>query len=91
MNNAANAIATTVSTRALTPRQAILLALSMNTLGAFLTTEVAKTMGKGVVDPSSMDQLVVIASLVGASGWSSRTVPSWASQSALPLYWSVEL
>ncbi len=70
MNDAANAIATTVSTRALTPRQAILLARTMNILGAFLTTQVAKTMGKGVVDPSSMDQLVVIASLVGASGWS---------------------
>jgi butyrate kinase len=39
----------------------------MNILGAFLTTEVAKTMGKCVVDPGSMDQLVVIASLVGAS------------------------
>lgn len=70
MNDAANAIATTVSTRALTPRQAILLARTMNILGAFLTTEVAKTMGKGVVDPGSMDQLVVIASLVGASSWS---------------------
>ena len=70
MNDAANAIATTVSTRALTPRQAILLARTMNILGAFLTTEVAKTMGKGVVDPSSMDQLVVIAALAGASGWS---------------------
>jgi len=70
MNDAANAIATTVSTRALTPRQAILLARTMNVLGAFLTTEVAKTMGKGVVDPSSMDQLVVISALAGASGWS---------------------
>ena len=70
MNDAANAIATTVSTRALTPRQAIFLARTMNVIGAFLTTEVAKTMGKGVVDPSSMDQLVVISSLAGASGWS---------------------
>lgn len=70
MNDAANAIATTVSTRALTPRQAILLARTMNVLGAFLTTEVDKTMGKGVVDPGSMDQLVVIASLAGASSWS---------------------
>ncbi|UCE06062.1 MAG: inorganic phosphate transporter [bacterium] len=70
MNDAANAIATTVSTRALTPRQAIILARTMNILGAFLTTEVAKTMGKGVVDPSSMDQLVIIVALAGASGWS---------------------
>ncbi|HDP99376.1 MAG TPA: inorganic phosphate transporter [bacterium] len=70
MNDAANAIATTVSTKALTPRQAIALARTMNILGAFLTTEVAKTMGKGVIDPGSMDQLILIASLIGASGWS---------------------
>ena len=70
MNDAANAIATTVSTRALTPRQAIILAWTMNVAGAFLTTEVAKTMGKGVVDPGSMDQLIIISSLIGASGWS---------------------
>lgn len=70
MNDAANAIATTVSTRALTPKQAIILARTMNVVGAFLTTEVAKTMGKGVVDPSSMDQLIIISSLIGASGWS---------------------
>ncbi len=70
MNDAANAIATSVSTRALTPRQAIFLAWTLNILGAFLTTEVAKTMGKGVVDPSAMDQLVVISSLIGASVWS---------------------
>jgi PiT family inorganic phosphate transporter len=70
MNDAANAIATTVSTRALTPRQAIILARTMNVLGAFLTTEVAKTIGKGVVDPGSIDQLVVISALAGAIGWS---------------------
>lgn len=70
MNDAANAIATTVSTRALTPRQAIILARTMNILGAFLTTEVAKTMGKGVVDPASIDQLIIIAALAGASCWS---------------------
>jgi PiT family inorganic phosphate transporter len=70
MNDAANAIATTISTRALTPSQAIFLAWCMNVLGAFITTAVAKTMGKGVVDPSAMDQLVVISSLVGASVWS---------------------
>ena len=70
MNDAANAIATTVSTRALTPSQAIFLAWSMNVLGAFITTAVAKTVGKGVVDPSATDQVVVISSLVAASVWS---------------------
>jgi PiT family inorganic phosphate transporter len=70
MNDAANAIATTVSTRALTPRQAIILARTFNILGAFLTTEVAKTMGKGVVDPASMDQIIILSSLAGAIFWS---------------------
>lgn len=69
MNDAANAIATTVSTRALTPSQAIALARTMNIVGAFMSTAVAKTVGKGIVDPSVMDQVVVISSLVGACVW----------------------
>ncbi len=70
MNDAANAIATTVSTRALSPSQAILLAWFFNIAGAFLTTRVAYTMGKGIVDPALVDQGVWIAALVGAIIWS---------------------
>ena len=70
MNDAANAIATSVSTRALTASQAIVLAWVFNIVGAFLTTAVAKTMGKGIVDPTLVDRGVWIAALVGAIIWS---------------------
>lgn len=70
MNDAANAIATCVSTRALGPRQAIILAFLGNLLGAFLTTEVAKTVGKGLVDPTAMTPAFMVAALVGATLWS---------------------
>lgn len=70
MNDAANAIATSVSTRALTPAQAIVLAWIFNVVGAFLTTEVAKTVGKGIVDPAVVDQGVWVAALAGAIIWS---------------------
>lgn len=70
MNDAANAIATTVSTRALRPYQAILLAAVFNVAGAFLTTRVAATIGKGIVDPATVDQSVWIAALIGAIVWS---------------------
>lgn len=70
MNDAANAIATTISTRALTPRAAILIAMVLNVVGALITTRVAKTVGKGIVDPSDIDQWVMICALIGATVWS---------------------
>ncbi len=69
MNDAANAIATSVSTRALTPRQAIILARTLNFAGAFVTTEVAKTIGKGIVRSEALTQPAVLAGLVGATAW----------------------
>jgi PiT family inorganic phosphate transporter len=70
-HDAANAIATSVSTRALTPRVALVMAAVMNFLGAFLGTEVAETVGKGIIStPSGQHGLViVIAALVGAITW----------------------
>jgi PiT family inorganic phosphate transporter len=70
-HDAANAIATSVSTRALTPRVALLMAAVMNFLGAFLGTEVAETVGKGIINtPAGKHGLVVvIAALVGAICW----------------------
>jgi len=70
MNDAANAIATSISTRALTASQAIALAWVFNILGAFLTTRVAETMGKGIIDPALVDRGVWIAALIGAIAWS---------------------
>ncbi|TCC43871.1 inorganic phosphate transporter [Kribbella capetownensis] len=70
-HDAANAIATSVSTRALTPRVALAMAAVMNFLGAFLGTEVAETIGEGIISaPSGQHGLVVvIAALIGAITW----------------------
>lgn len=72
-HDAANAIATAVSTRALTPRVALLLAGIANLGGALLSTEIAKTVGKGILDASQLtgtDGLIVVfAALVGAITW----------------------
>jgi PiT family inorganic phosphate transporter len=70
-HDAANAIATTVSTRAMTPRAALLMAAVMNLVGAFLGTSVASTVGKGIIDaPKGIPGLVVVlAALVGAIVW----------------------
>src|SRR5262245_61995570 len=70
-HDCANAIATTVSTRALRPAQAILVARTLNFVGALTGTAVAYTIGKGVVDlPASQENLVpLLAALVGAIGW----------------------
>jgi PiT family inorganic phosphate transporter len=70
-HDAANAIATSVSTRALTPRKALLLAAVMNFAGAWLGTEVAKTVGSGIIEaPNGTGGLLVVgAGLVGAITW----------------------
>ena len=76
-HDAANAIATAVSTRALTPRLALLLAGAANLVGALVSTEIAKTVGKGILDPkelhSSAGLVVVFAALVGAIAWNLLT------------------
>jgi PiT family inorganic phosphate transporter len=69
VNDCANAIATTVSTRALPPWAAVLMAGGFNVLGAFVTTAVAKTMGKGIVDPNAVGMDVVVFALLGATVW----------------------
>jgi inorganic phosphate transporter, PiT family len=70
-HDAANAIATSVSTRALRPRVALALAAMMNVLGALISTKVAATVGKGIISaPAGRAGLVVIlAALLGAIAW----------------------
>ncbi|MEK7557509.1 MAG: inorganic phosphate transporter [Patescibacteria group bacterium] len=68
-NDAANAIATTVSTRVLSPGKALALAALLNGAGAFVSTRVAKTIGKGIVDPELLGGVVLIAALIGAVVW----------------------
>src|SRR3974390_1557886 len=69
-HDAANSIATVVSTRVLSPRLAVLWAAVFNFLAAFLLgTAVAKTIGKGMIQLDSVPQYVVLAGLIGAIVW----------------------
>ncbi|EST36494.1 inorganic phosphate transporter [Streptomycetaceae bacterium MP113-05] len=70
-HDAANAIATSISTRALTPRIALGLAAVTNFAGAFLGTEVAETVGNGIIGaPTGVDGLLlVLGALIGAIVW----------------------
>ena len=70
-HDAANAIATSVSTQALTPRAALVLAAVMNVVGALVSTKVAKTVGAGIITPptGTGGLVVVFAALVGAITW----------------------
>jgi len=88
-HDTANAIATSVSTRALTPRRAILLAAVMNFVGAMMFTGVAKTIGGSVTDPTKLDNgiEVVIATLIAAIIWNLVTwwfgIPSSSSHALI--------
>ena len=72
-HDAANAIATSVSTRALTPRAALIMAAIMNFAGALLGTEVAETIAKEIVNleaaPPHSALVVVLCALIGAITW----------------------
>jgi len=68
-NDSANAIATVVSTRVLSPSSAVLLAAALNFGGALVSTKVAQTIGGGLVDKESVTQTVVLASMIGAASW----------------------
>jgi PiT family inorganic phosphate transporter len=68
-HDTANAVATSVSTRALSPRLAVLVAAVANLAGAFVTTAVAKTVGKGIIDTSLANEKTVLAALIGAIAW----------------------
>jgi inorganic phosphate transporter, PiT family len=71
--DAANAIATSVGSRVLSPRAAVVLAGSFNMLGGLSGTAVALTIGKGLIDPSALSLTTVVAGLAGAMTWSLLT------------------
>ena len=73
-HDCANAIATVVSTKVLSPTTAVMLAAGMNIAGAFITTAVAKTIGKGIVDPKAITDTVLIAALLSAFLWNLITI-----------------
>ncbi|GAA4360907.1 low-affinity phosphate transporter PitH [Angustibacter luteus] len=74
-HDSANAIATSISTRALTPRVALGMAAVANFVGAFAGQRVADTVGKGIIDPPSGSTGLAIcaAALIGAIGWNLLT------------------
>jgi inorganic phosphate transporter, PiT family len=88
-HDTANAIATSISTKALSPRMAIVLAAVMNLLGALTFTGVAKTIGKGIADPLKLNNgvWIVIAALVSAIIWNLVTwwfgIPSSSSHALI--------
>jgi PiT family inorganic phosphate transporter len=88
-HDTANAIATSVSTRALKPRVAIVMAACMNFLGAILFTGVAKTIGGSIADPTTLNNgiEVVIATLLAAIIWNLVTwwfgIPSSSSHALI--------
>lgn len=73
-HDAANAIATVVSTKVLSPTTAVVLAATMEIMGAFISTKVAKTIGTGIVDPIAITDTVLIAALLSAIVWNLLTL-----------------
>ncbi|ACZ41051.1 phosphate transporter [Thermobaculum terrenum ATCC BAA-798] len=68
-HDTANAIATSVATRVLSPRQAVIMAGVLNFVGALTGTAVAQTVGKGIIKPEHSTQLLVISALISAIIW----------------------
>jgi len=68
-HDTANYVATWVGTRALSPRIAVAVAAAANLAGAFVTTAVAKTVGKGIIDTGLATEQTVLAALIGAIAW----------------------
>jgi PiT family inorganic phosphate transporter len=68
-HDTANYVATWVGTRALSPRMAVGISAAANLLGAFVTTAVAKTVAKGIIDTGLATQKTVLAALLGAIAW----------------------
>jgi inorganic phosphate transporter, PiT family len=75
-HDTANAVATSVSTRALSPRAAVALASAMNFVGALVTTSVARTIGEDLVRVDAVTARLVLAALLGAIAW--NLVTWWA-------------
>jgi len=86
-HDTANAIATSVATRALRPAHAVAMAAAFNFIGAFAGTAVAKTIGAGIVDETTTTQVVVAAALIGAIAWNLITwrlgIPSSSSHALI--------
>ncbi len=72
-HDTANAVATSISTRAMPPKVAVTMAAILNFVGAFLSLQVAATIASGIVDPDLITEAIVFAGLVGAIVWNLAT------------------
>src|SRR4051794_36161799 len=72
-HDTANAIATSVSTRAMSPRTAVAMSAILNFAGAFISLKVAATVAGGIVDAAAITTTVVFAGLIGAIAWNLAT------------------
>src|SRR5215831_17104269 len=86
-HDTANAMATTIATRALPPRAAVGLAAGLNFAGAFISVTVAATIASGIVDQAEVTVPIVFAGLVGAILWNVATwflgIPSSSSHALI--------
>jgi len=86
-NDTANAIATCVSTRAISARNAIIMAAVLNFVGAMVSTKVAATIGQGIVGAKDVTQTVILAGISGAIIWGLITwrfgIPSSSSHALI--------
>src|SRR4051794_38860950 len=68
-HDTANAMATSIATKALKPKAAVALSAALNILGAFVSLKVATTIAEGIVDTKLISLTVVFAALLGAIAW----------------------
>ena len=75
VHDCANAIATVVTTKVLAPRTAVIMAATLNLVGALLGSEVAHTLGSGIINTDLVtgSQILVLAALIGAIAWNLLT------------------
>src|SRR5437763_5775194 len=74
-HDTANAVATSISTRALSPRTAIAIASVLNFVGAFISLKVAATVATGILDAGRISETILFSGLIGAILWNLVT---WA-------------
>ncbi|HWI72521.1 MAG TPA: inorganic phosphate transporter [Baekduia sp.] len=72
-HDTANAIATSISTRAMSPRVAVIMSAVLNFAGAFISLEVAATVAKGIVEADAVTPTIVFGGLIGAIAWNLAT------------------
>src|SRR6476659_6037619 len=72
-HDTANAVATSISTRAMSPRVAVAMSSALNFVGAFLSISVAATIAKGIVNPDVITLPIVFSGLIGAIAWNLLT------------------